>query len=86
MRQEVLNVLSAQLLEQQGIVAVPESIVPASGDEGRRMPDVLVDFQGLRLAIEGEFAAPQAAAKARGSALNRTSRVPEISNQATPGP
>jgi hypothetical protein len=70
-RQEVLNVLTAQLLEQQGLVAVPESIIPASGDESRRMPDVLVDFQGLRLAIEGEFASPQAAAKARASALNR---------------
>ena len=70
-RQEVLNVLTAQLLEQQGIVAVPESIIPASGDRGRRMPDVLVDFQGLRLAIEGEFAAPQAMKKARESARMR---------------
>jgi hypothetical protein len=70
-RQEVLNVLVAQLLEQQGIVAVPESIIPASGDDSRRMPDVLVDFQGLRLAVEGEFASSQAAKKARNSARNR---------------
>lgn len=67
----MLNVLTAQLLEQQGLVAVPESIIPARGDEPRRMPDVLVDFQGLRLAVEGEFAAPDAASKARTSALNR---------------
>jgi len=70
-RQEVLNVLTAQLLEKRGIVAVPESIIPAAGDEGVRMPDVLVDFQGLRLAIEGEFAAPQAMKKARDSARKR---------------
>ena len=35
------------------------------------MPDVLVDFRGLRLAIEGEFAASQAMRKARDSARNR---------------
>jgi hypothetical protein len=35
------------------------------------MPDVLVDFQGLRLAIEGEFASPQAEENASKSALGR---------------
>ena len=70
-RQEVLNVLIAQLLEQRGLVAVPESIIPATGRQRRRMPDVLVDFRGLRLAIEGEFAAAQAMKKARDSAADR---------------
>ncbi len=35
------------------------------------MPDVLVDFQGLRVAIEGEFDSPQADRKATKSALSR---------------
>jgi len=54
-RQEVLNVLLAQLLQERGLVSAPEQIQHFQG-LGRRMPDVLVDFQGLRLAIEGEFA------------------------------
>lgn len=70
-RQEVLNVLIAQLLQERGIVAVPESIIPDVSGRSRDMPDVLVDFEGLRLAIEGEFAAPRAMAKARSSALSR---------------
>src|SRR3989442_7311671 len=70
-RQEVLNVLTAQLLQERGIVAVPESIIPDVHGGSRGMPDVLVDFQGLRLAVEGEFAAPRAMEKARASALRR---------------
>jgi len=54
-RQEVLNVLLAQLLEERGLIAAPEQIRGFRG-QARQMPDVLVDFQGLRLAIEGEFA------------------------------
>lgn len=53
-RQEVLNVLLAQLLQERGLIAAPEQIQNFR-HHVRRMPDVLVDFQGLRLAIEGEF-------------------------------
>ncbi|PYX73059.1 MAG: hypothetical protein DMG72_13695, partial [Acidobacteria bacterium] len=37
----------------------------------RRMPDVLVDFQGLRLAIESEYASSSAQDKASKAALRR---------------
>ena len=69
-RQEVLNVLMAQLLQERGIVAAPEQILKDPFGR-RRMPDVLVDFQGLRLVIEGEFESPSAKDKASKSALNR---------------
>jgi len=52
-RQEVLNVILAQLLQDRGIVSVPEGIIK-SIDNRRRMPDVMVDFLGLRMMIEGE--------------------------------
>ena len=54
-RQEVLNVLLAQLLEERGLIAAPEQIRSFRG-QARQMLDVLVDFQGLHLVIEGEFA------------------------------
>ncbi len=53
-RQEVLNVKLADLLCDEGLVADPETIVSAASH--RQMPDVLVDFRGLRMAIEGDFA------------------------------
>ena len=56
-RQEVLNVLLAQLLHEGGLIAAPEEILTAP--EGRRIPDVLVDFRGLRVAIEAEFDSTQ---------------------------
>ncbi len=69
-RQEVLNVLIAELLGQRGMIAVPEQIIEAK--RGRRMPDVVVDFQGLRLVIEGEFdTGPEKRVKAIGSAWKR---------------
>jgi hypothetical protein len=55
-RQEVLNVLLAQLLRERGLIAAPEQITRAVADGSTHMPDVLVDLQGLRLAIEGDFA------------------------------
>jgi len=70
-RQEVLNVLLAQLLQERGLVSAPEQIQRSQG-RGRRMPDVLVDFQGLRLAIEGEFAT-----RARGTAASAETRAGE---------
>jgi hypothetical protein len=53
-RQEVLNVILAQLLQERGLVAAPEEILRQPPKE-RRLPDVLIDFQGLRLVIEAEF-------------------------------
>ncbi len=43
----------AELLCDEGLVANPETIL--GGASGRQMPDVLVDFRGLRMAIEGDF-------------------------------
>lgn len=53
-RQEVFNVLLAQLLQERGVVSAPESIVKSGIERKRRMPDVIVNFNGLRTAIEGE--------------------------------
>jgi len=53
-REEVLNVLLAQLLAKQGIVSLPE-VLKRLPDKSRRMPDVLVDYQGLRTIIEGKI-------------------------------
>jgi hypothetical protein len=47
-RQEVLNVLLAQLLQKRGLLAAPEQIQNFR-QQSRQMPDVLVDFQSLRL-------------------------------------
>lgn len=69
-RQEVLNVLLAQLLQERGLEVVPEQIVKDPCGF-RRMPDVIVDFQGLRLAIEGEFASRTSHEKASRSANQR---------------
>jgi hypothetical protein len=52
-REEVFNIVLAQLLEERGVVSVPESIEHWS-HLGRRMPDVVVEFRGLRTAIEGK--------------------------------
>jgi len=53
-RQEVFNILLAQLLQERGVIAAPENIVKSSVEQHRHMPDVLVSFNGLRTAIEGE--------------------------------
>ena len=57
LRQEVLNVLLAQALQRRGLVVTPEQILKAASEDSRHrhIPDVLVDFQGLRLVIEGDF-------------------------------
>jgi hypothetical protein len=53
-RQEVLNVVLAQLLQEHGQVVAPEQVLRHT--EGSiKLPDVLVDFQGLRLVIEAEI-------------------------------
>jgi hypothetical protein len=70
-RQEILNVLVAQLLQERGLVAAPEQIISRLELRSRRMPDVLVDFQGLRLVIESEYASSGAEDKASKAALRR---------------
>ncbi|MCZ7544588.1 MAG: hypothetical protein M5R40_14180 [Anaerolineae bacterium] len=70
-RQEVFNVILAQLLEERGAVAAPESIMYTGEQRARQMPDVIVNYQGLRTAIEGEVEAPNAREKAIASATRR---------------
>lgn len=53
-RQEVLNVVMAQVLQARGLVSAPEIIINHDPVRHRRIPDVLVEFWGLRIAIEGE--------------------------------
>lgn len=67
-RQEVFNVILAQLLQERGAVVAPESILYTGTQRTRQMPDVIVNFQGLRTAIEGEVEAPDAQKKALDSA------------------
>jgi hypothetical protein len=68
-RQEVLNVWLAQLLRERGVIAASETIERIN--MRRHMPDVLVEYQGVRLAIEGEIEAIDARKKAQESAANR---------------
>lgn len=53
-REEVLNVVLAQLLNKRGVVSAPEQIT-AIRKGARRLPDVVVEFEGLRTIIEGKF-------------------------------
>lgn len=55
LREEVLNVMLALLLNKRGIVAAPEQIFRSALENKRVMPDVLVDYLGLRMAIEGKI-------------------------------
>ncbi len=69
-RQEVFNVLLAQLLQERKIISAPEEIL--SSPAGRKMPDVLVEYLGLRTVIEGEVAdQANAAEKALASGSKR---------------
>jgi hypothetical protein len=70
-RQEVFNVVLAQLLQERGVVAAPESIIKSGAQKRRQMPDVLVIYQGLRTAIEGEVESASAREKALSSAQRR---------------
>lgn len=54
-REEVLNVMLALLLTRRGIVAAPEQVLSSALQKTRAMPDVLVDYLGLRVAIEGKI-------------------------------
>jgi hypothetical protein len=66
-REEVLNVILAQILEAHGVIYAPERIIKARPGITRKMPDVLVYFRGLRLIIEGKV---EDAPNAEESALN----------------
>ena len=70
-RQEVFNVILAQLLQERGAIVAPESILYTGAQRARQMPDVIVNYQGLRTAIEGEVDAPAAREKALASAAHR---------------
>ncbi len=66
-----MNVVLAQLLNERGIVSVPEQMMSLPL-HGRRMPDVLVVFQGLRTVIEGKVDDhPEAGKQALGDASSR---------------
>lgn len=55
-REEVLNVALAELLEQRGMLSVPETIRKAIARKTRDLPDILVgDLLGIRIVIEGRF-------------------------------
>lgn len=71
-REEVFNVILAQLLHERGVATAPEQVLRLTGTRGRRMPDVLVTFQGLRTAIEGKVADhPGAEAEVWQNAMDR---------------
>ncbi len=70
-RQEVFNVVLAQLLQERGVIAAPESIIKAGPEKTRHMPDVIVTYQGLRTAIEAEVRSANAEQKALDSASRR---------------
>jgi hypothetical protein len=70
-RQEVFNVVLAQLLQERGVIAAPESIIKAGPERTRHMPDVIVTYQGLRTAIEAEVRSANAEQKALDSASRR---------------
>ena len=54
-REEVFNVILAQLLHERNVVSAPEKVLRrVARERQRRMPDVIVTFQGLRTIIEGK--------------------------------
>ena len=71
-REEVLNIYLAELLRDRGIASVPESIITHGKKRGRKMPDVVVEFFGLRVILEGKVSdVQQAHTKALDAARNR---------------
>ena len=66
-REELLNIFLAQILCDLGIVADPERLL-GSLTRRTRMPDVLVEFAGLRIILEGKIGDTAAA---RRSALKQ---------------
>jgi len=55
-REEVVNVALAELLEQRGMLSVPETIRKSIERKTRDLPDIIVaDLLGIRMVIEGRF-------------------------------
>ncbi len=54
-REEVINVVLAELLNERGIASLPEQIIKDIRRKKRRLPDVWVDYEGLTVAIEGKI-------------------------------
>jgi hypothetical protein len=55
-REEVVNVALAELLEQRGMLSVPETIRKLIARKTRALPDIIVaDLLGIRMVIEGRF-------------------------------
>lgn len=55
-REEVINVILADLLSDRGFLSIPESIRRTARRRSRRLPDVtLADFWGVRITIEGRI-------------------------------
>jgi len=53
-RQEVLNVLLAEILCEYGLLGCAEKYIKTKSSNAK-MPDLLIDFGGIRIAIEAEF-------------------------------
>ena len=71
-REEVFNIYLAELLRDRGIASVPESITMQGYAKGRKMPDVVIEFYGLRVMLEGKVSdVSQARAKALAAARRR---------------
>ena len=61
-REEVVNVALAELLEQRGMLSVPETIRKSIARKTRDLPDIIVaDLLGIRMVIEGRFNSGRAA-------------------------
>jgi type I restriction-modification system DNA methylase subunit len=72
-REEVLNVTLARILSALGVSAAPETVQQGFGS-GLALPDVLIEYRGARIAIEGKFKdVPKAAQKVRDQAHSRIS-------------
>jgi hypothetical protein len=55
-REEVLNVVLADLLDARGLLSIPESIRTSASGKGRKLPDVTIaDLWGVRIVIEGRI-------------------------------
>jgi hypothetical protein len=69
-REEVINVVLAQLLNERGLVSAPEVAIQ-DPEAGRRLPDVMVVFHGLRTVIEGKVEGGDAEARVMEQAVGR---------------
>ncbi len=55
-REEVLNVVLAEHLQDRGLLSLPETIIKAIAKKAKRLPDVTIaDLFGVRIVIEGRL-------------------------------